>query len=326
MPADNNLDPFGLRRVAEAAKRGPSHIKFLFLFVGAGIVMSFLALTSLAPQIGDRLGNLAVRKQLQQSYAASGDTDGDGFYDDIEKYIGTNPFQACSDRPSPDNGSSNTWPADLSSGGISYDRIDIQDLSKFISPVRRLNTKEGDINFDKRWDLNADRQITIEDINIINTLKPPMFNGGRAFNGPKCARLSSPTPSPVALPVSNLRAITSCDEENRPRVTFRWQNNVLPTSYRFLDINVNPWINEDQPQPWGTKFQLGDSFVWDKNMPLDRGDVDPRTNGSQLRPAENMTYYWRILAGNETIKYPPVYPTGTYTPAGTPFTTASCSK
>lgn len=69
MPSDNNLDPFGLRRTAEAARKGPAHIKFLFMFIGVGVVMSFLVLASLAPQIGDRLGTLSVQKERQKSFA-----------------------------------------------------------------------------------------------------------------------------------------------------------------------------------------------------------------------------------------------------------------
>lgn len=76
MPPDNNLDPFGLRRAAEAARRGPNHIKFLFMFVGVGIVTSFLVLASLAPQIGNKLGTLSVKKQTQESEAARGDKGG----------------------------------------------------------------------------------------------------------------------------------------------------------------------------------------------------------------------------------------------------------
>lgn len=71
LPADNNLDPFGLRRAAEAARRGPSHIKFLFVFVGLAVVTSFLVLASIAPQIGDKLGTLSVKKQTQVSRAAT---------------------------------------------------------------------------------------------------------------------------------------------------------------------------------------------------------------------------------------------------------------
>lgn len=70
VPSDNNLDPFGLRRAAEAARKGPTHIKFLFVFVGVGIIMSFLVLASIAPQVGDRLGQLAVKKERQKSFAA----------------------------------------------------------------------------------------------------------------------------------------------------------------------------------------------------------------------------------------------------------------
>src|SRR3989344_4792051 len=122
MPPDNNLDPFGLRRAAEAARRGPTHNKFLFMFIGAGIVMSFLVLASLAPQIGERLGNLSVQKSAQESHAAGIDTDGDGFSDEIERWVDTSVTIPC-----PRDVNDFAWPPDINNDRL----VNLTDVLRF---------------------------------------------------------------------------------------------------------------------------------------------------------------------------------------------------
>lgn len=133
------------------------------------------------------------------------DTDGDGFYDYIEKYLGTNPNSACG--PTTITGPSTVWPADVytKSGtfGAGVNKINLQDITDFTAPIRRLDTKTGDANFLQRYDLNADGAINNTDIGIINNLYPPMFKGLRAFNGPSsCQFTTLPVISPwSATPV-----------------------------------------------------------------------------------------------------------------------------
>jgi len=150
---------------------------------------------------------------IRTSFPVCVDSDGDGFTDAVENYLGTNPNKACitdsvnevdSTKPTKP---SKTWPADFNavvSGLNSFNKINLPDLSSFIVPVRRINTKEGDVNYDKRWDLNTDGKIDIMDLNIINVLKPPILDGERALNGPACKELSSvplpPTPTPTPSP------------------------------------------------------------------------------------------------------------------------------
>jgi hypothetical protein len=92
---------------------------------------------------------------------------------------------------------STAWPSDLKSQGIpdSTDRINIIDLTSFITPVRRLETGLFSANFDLRWDLNGGPAINPgQFINITDLTRllagpsgfPPMFAGARAFNGPQC--------------------------------------------------------------------------------------------------------------------------------------------
>lgn len=237
------------------------------------------------------------------------DSDSDGFSDVVENYLGTDPKNACG--PS-------TWPPDVNDDKT----VNSTDLDWMGRAIKNFSAK-GFHN--KRYDLNTDGKINITDRSIM------LLYSGKSCGLPTPSPTinpspgSTPTPSPLSIPVSNLQVTSSCDSGNL-RVSFHWQNDILSTNHRFLDINSNPWVNEDEPQPWGTKFQLGDSFVWSKDTLLDQGDVDLKTVGNQLGPAENMAYYWRILAGDENIKYPPVYPSGTTKPPGIPFSTASCSK
>lgn len=78
------------------------------------------------------------------------DNDQDGFNNPLEEYLGTDPFDAC-----PDSTSDDSWPPDFNKNGSA----NVLDITSFIAPIRRLNTKEGDANFNRRWDLNRDGKI-----------------------------------------------------------------------------------------------------------------------------------------------------------------------
>jgi len=59
-----------LRRIGkQMPSDGPS--RFIAVYLGAGVIIAFLFLASLAPQIGEKLGTLSVKKQTQKSEAAT---------------------------------------------------------------------------------------------------------------------------------------------------------------------------------------------------------------------------------------------------------------
>jgi hypothetical protein len=88
------------------------------------------------------------------------------------------------------------WPSDFASGGIpnSTNRINLGDLTSFLAPTRKLDTRPGDAAFNQRWDLRPGRAfgvtwINIEDLTALfagGSAKPPMLAGSSAFNGPVC--------------------------------------------------------------------------------------------------------------------------------------------
>jgi hypothetical protein len=81
------------------------------------------------------------------------------------------------------------WPSNLNDGGISFNRLDILDVTSFVAPVRRFDTSPGDFGFDSRWDIGPGAGGLTEFINILDvttlvsgpTGNPPMLNGARAF-------------------------------------------------------------------------------------------------------------------------------------------------
>ena len=79
------------------------------------------------------------------------DTDGDGFSDRIETFIGTDQTKACG---------VNAWPADIDNSK----RIDIFDVQ---SVLNALGATAGATNYRARYDLNMDSSITQADADII---------------------------------------------------------------------------------------------------------------------------------------------------------------
>lgn len=109
------------------------------------------------------------------------DQDNDGFSDDVELHVGTDPNGPCG---------FDGWPADLVSEGFSENKVDIQDFGSFAAPVRILGTDPGDPDYDVRWDLvpgaTFGHTINIQDMGELVVVVPPMLEGPRAFNGPQC--------------------------------------------------------------------------------------------------------------------------------------------
>lgn len=120
------------------------------------------------------------------------DDDGDGFSNDTELHVGTDPGDNCG---SPDMSKaghpSQSWPADLVTT-TGEGEIQLNDLLSFVTPIKHLNTSPGDPGYDQRWDLVPGKgsfgdTINLQDLTLLVTLKPAMFNGEPVFNGPSCS-------------------------------------------------------------------------------------------------------------------------------------------
>lgn len=91
---------------------------------------------------------------------AATDTDGDGFDDLIEQFIGTDETQPCNLTATPDDEVTDAWPPDFND-----DReVGIADV---ISLRDKYNTSNGDGSYQTRFDLNADGTVNISDVTII---------------------------------------------------------------------------------------------------------------------------------------------------------------
>ncbi|HET9477518.1 MAG TPA: M36 family metallopeptidase [Dehalococcoidia bacterium] len=105
------------------------------------------------------------------------DDDGDGFSNPVELYVGTDAAAPCG---------GTGWPADVWSSGPSANKLDVQDLTAFLAPVRRLGTSPGSPGYLIRFDLMPGKGIFAafingQDLTRIIVLTPPMFGGQRAF-------------------------------------------------------------------------------------------------------------------------------------------------
>lgn len=119
-----------------------------------------------------------------------------GMVSEGDLVLGTDPLVRCGEGPEP--GQSNAWPSDLISGGgvlDSTDRINVLDVTSFVAPVQRLNTRPTDPGFDSRWDLvpgiTLPFTVNIAVNDVIQLLAgrvstPPMFGGQKVFGGPAC--------------------------------------------------------------------------------------------------------------------------------------------
>lgn len=70
MPNDPT-DLFGFKKTLKAASRQNRGMRFLAVYIGLAVFVAILGVISLAPQLGNRLGTLSVKKQSQQSEAAT---------------------------------------------------------------------------------------------------------------------------------------------------------------------------------------------------------------------------------------------------------------
>jgi len=113
------------------------------------------------------------------------DQDNDGFTKTAEDHVFT-PAANTDHDPCGGNG----FPLELNSTGGSANDIDISDLASFVAPVRHIDTDPGDPGYNVRWDLIPfsafGKDINIQDLAIVVTSYPPMFEGAKAYNGPPC--------------------------------------------------------------------------------------------------------------------------------------------
>jgi subtilisin family serine protease len=85
------------------------------------------------------------------------------------------------------------WPSDLRGDGTSTNRVNVQDLSAFITPTRRLDKNPGETGYHIRWDLLPNstfgKAINVQDLAAVvagPTAFPAMLGGSKAFGGPVC--------------------------------------------------------------------------------------------------------------------------------------------
>lgn len=158
-------------------------------FAALFILVSIPLTVFLVSQARDPSSRAAREPQKAIGPNVTIDSDGDGFSDSVEKYLGTYPDAGCDidlvDGPSP------AWPADLETASASAGRVDLHDVGSFVSPVRRLGTSPGDPGYDRRWDLSpgkgeGEKQINEEDVQVLYNLEPKMFAGKKAYLEAAC--------------------------------------------------------------------------------------------------------------------------------------------
>lgn len=89
------------------------------------------------------------------------DDDNDGFNDSIEFFVGTNPLKKCSATSTPNDEPIDAWPPDTDDD----QKVTISDILKFAG---HFNINSSNVNYTKRYDLNADGKISMADILTIN--------------------------------------------------------------------------------------------------------------------------------------------------------------
>lgn len=126
------------------------------IIVLAGVVLGVV----FGPKLGSQnLGQLAARQDQQAILAAESrefDNDRDGFSDDNEKYIGTDPGKACPADVTKDNESPDQWPPDFNDD-MTVDNLDLNAITSHFG--KRVTGSAL-----KRYDINKDKYIDISDV------------------------------------------------------------------------------------------------------------------------------------------------------------------
>jgi hypothetical protein len=103
------------------------------------------------------------------------DDDADTIVNDGCPEPGTGYQERCSDSATGNNEDDDQWPADFTDDG----RLNLQDLNSYNVPVRHLN--QTPLANHARWNVAGGGTISLQDLNNLATLKPPIFNGQRAL-------------------------------------------------------------------------------------------------------------------------------------------------
>ncbi len=155
--------------------------------------------------------------------------------------------------------------------------------------------------------------------------------------GTSFATPTSTSCSPAANPSSPTVTITC--PSGLPALQFSWTDNATNDTEYYVDINGAAWTGASSPSPWGVKTLAGNgattgaaSWTWSSTAPVDTGgDTDPVTVGNQLTPQANKTYWWRVIARNNSTS-PALFSSHVYPNGGTGTTvwpgtqvTPSCS-
>jgi hypothetical protein len=74
-------------------------------------------------------------------------------------------------------------------GSFSPNKADVQDLTSFLAPVRRMNASVGEPGYHLRWDLypgagTLGEDINVQDLGRLITVTALMFNNQRVFDYP----------------------------------------------------------------------------------------------------------------------------------------------
>jgi len=170
-----------------------------------------------------------------------------------------------------------------------------------------------------RWRVVAYNVGGIESAHIypVSTTTPT----GVAFTTPTLASCSAP-----ANPTNPIVLITC--PSGLPSLEFRWTDNANNDTEYYLDINGAAWTGDSSPSPWGVKTLAGNgattgamSWTWSSASSVDSGgDTDPVIAGNQLTPQNNKTYYWRLIARNNSTT-PALYSSHVYPNGGAGTTT-----
>src|SRR4030042_2021607 len=92
---------------------------------------------------------------------ADTDADNDGYEDTKENYMGTNPQKACPNTSTANDEPIDAWPPDFDDNRV----INIIDVNRLLPPY--FDSREGDQNYSKRKDLNADGVINMTDLYML---------------------------------------------------------------------------------------------------------------------------------------------------------------
>ena len=95
-----------------------------------------------------------MRGRIVVEVAAELDSDGDGFSDTVELFVGTDPGIGCGP---------GAWPPDFNDD----ERVSIADV---LALKASFGSIQGDVNYQARHDLNADGKITIADVLVLKPI------------------------------------------------------------------------------------------------------------------------------------------------------------